>query len=139
MTRKSTQLLAVVLAATFAIQGFAGAQGGSKGAKQAPYMHVVVFYLKKDAPKNAAQGLIEDSHKLLAKIPTVRQLWVGRPAEQSTPKVAVTDYAVALTIAFDNYDGLKSYIDHDLHQEYLKRNGSNIEKVLVYDFVNQMK
>jgi hypothetical protein len=121
------------------VPGQVGA-GTEKGAqKQAPYVHTVIFYLKQDAPKEAAALLIEDSHKLLAKIPTVRQLWAGRPAKDATPKVAVTDFQVGLSITFDDYAGLKTYIDHELHTQFLNRNGKHIEKVLVYDFANQMK
>ena len=136
--RKLVPFVVVVLAGCFVFQGLA--QDNGKGEKkQAPYMHVVIFYLKKDAPKDAAKGLIEDGHKLLAKIPVVRQLWIGRPAKDATPKLAAMDYDVALTIAFDNAEGLKTYIDHDLHTQYVKNHGPHIEKVLVYDFQTQEK
>jgi hypothetical protein len=137
MLRKLVIVAVMAVMASGTSITLAGGKGGSE--KKASYLHNVIFYLKKDAPENAAQSLIEDSHKLLAKIPTVKHLWVGRPAKDATPKVAVTDYAVGLTIAFDNYEGLKTYLDHDLHTQYLKNNGKFIEKVLVYDFVNQMK
>jgi hypothetical protein len=143
MLRNVILLAVAILIGGGAMSSLAGGdKGGDKGGgakKQAPYMHAVIFYLKKDAPKGTDQALIEDSHKLLAKIPSVRQLWVGRPAKDATPKVAVTDYAVGLTIAFDDYAGLKTYIDHDLHTQYVDKHGKHIEKVLVYDFNNEMK
>jgi hypothetical protein len=139
MPRKLVLLAVVILAGGWTMTSLAGGAGKGDGVKKAPYMHVVIFYVKKDAPDDAAKGLIEDSHKILAKIPSVRQLWVGRPAKEATPKFAVSDYTVALTIAFDNADGLKLYLDHDLHKQYVAKHTKNIEKILVYDFINQIK
>ena len=102
-----------------------------------PYVHAVIFYLKKDAPPKTDEKMIEDSHKLLAKIPTVRGVRAGHPAGKHTPKVAVTDYQLGLLVLFDNYEGLQTYLDHDLHTEYLKRYEKHVEKVLVYDFVDR--
>jgi hypothetical protein len=113
----------------------AGEQGGAK--KMGRYVHTVIFYLKKDAPKTEVEGLIRDSHKLLAKIPTVRSLSAGRPAAKATPKVAATDYQVGLLVTFDDYNGLKTYLDHPLHTEYLEKHSKHWEKVAVYDFVNE--
>src|SRR5262249_2315256 len=103
------------------------------------YVHSVIFYLKKDAPKDEVESLIKDTHKLLAKIPTVRKLWVGRPAEKSTPKYAITDFQVGLLVLFDNFEGLETYLNHDLHKKYLDKHGKYWDKVPVYDFVNQTK
>ncbi len=139
MARKLLALAALILASGWAVTGLAGDNGKGDGVKKAPYMHVVIFYVKKDAPDGAAKAIVDDSHKLLAKIPSVRHLWVGPPAKEATPKVAVTDYAVGLTIAFEDAAGLKTYLDHDLHQKFVKKHTEHIEKVLVYDFVNQGK
>lgn len=124
-----------------ALLGLAWATAGVRAADQAapPYVHAVIFYLKKDAPKGEVGKMIADSHELLGKIPTVRKLWVGRPAEMATPEYAVKDYQVGLMVLFDDFAGLKTYLDHPLHTEYLKRHGEFWDKVPVYDFVNQTK
>jgi hypothetical protein len=114
----------------------ARAQAG-KATASAPFVHSVVFYLKKDAPKDAAAKMIADSHTLLAKIPSVKGVWVGRPSKQSTPKVGLTDYQVGLLVLFDNADGLKIYLDHELHTEYVNRHLKHVDRVMVYDFENQ--
>ena len=110
-------------------------------ASAAPYVHVVVFTVKKDAPEGEVEGLIADAHELLAKIPTVRSLRVGRPSEKSTGKFIKTDYQVALAITFDDYDGMKTYLDHKFHQQYVKRHIDHLDtdKLTVYDFENQKK
>ena len=105
----------------------------------APYIHAVIFYLKKDAPKDEPKALIADATELLAKIPTVRAVKAGLPAEKSTPKFAVTDYQVGLLVFFDNFDGLKTYLDHPLHLKYVEKHEKHIDKVVVYDFLNQLK
>jgi len=65
--------------------------------KAAPYVHVVIFHVKKDAPKDAVEAMIKDCHEMLAKIPTVRHLRVGRPAEKAT-ELAKKDYQLALDL-----------------------------------------
>lgn len=124
--------------ALVSLLALAWATAGARAADP-PYVHAVIFYLKKDAPKSEVQKLIADSHELLAKIPTVKKLWVGRQAEMATPEYAVKDFQVGLLVLFDDFAGLKTYLDHPLHTEFLKRHGEFWEKVPVYDFVNQMK
>jgi hypothetical protein len=141
MKRKAL-IVALLVLAGFVVAHYlspTAIEGQQKSTGKSPYVHSVVFYLKKDAPKGTVEELIGDSHKLLAKIPTVRGLWVGRPADKYTPKVTVTDYQVGLLVLFDDYAGLKTYLDHDLHTRYVDMHGKHLEKVLVYDFVNQAK
>src|SRR5262245_34013065 len=132
--------LVVVLAAFTALAVLHPSNAGD-GKKKPPYVHSVFFYLKKDAPKDAASTLIADCHELLAKIPSVKGLWAGRPAakDKSTPKFAIGDYDVGLLVLFDNSDGLKVYLDHDLHKQFLEKHGKYWERVPVYDFINQKK
>ena len=106
--------------------------------KEAHFTHVVIFQLKKDAGAEATQSLIADSHEMLEKIPTVRGLKVGRPSEKSEG-ISIKDFQVGLLVMFDDYDGLKTYIDHEEHKNYVKKHGKNFDKVLVYDFINQAK
>jgi hypothetical protein len=102
----------------------------------APFVHTVVFYLKKDAPANASDAVISDTQKLLARIPSVREIRAGRPAEKASDR-AVKDYQVGLLVLFDDADGLHAYIDHPLHKEFVANHEKNFEKVVVYDFLAQ--
>ncbi len=123
-----------------AVNAGQGDEGDKKKVKvRPPYVHAVIFYLKKDAPKDTVEKAIADCHTLLAKIPTVRGVWAGRPAEKSTPKFAAKDYDFALLVLFDNYEGLQEYIDHKLHIEYVERHGKHFDRVSVFDFANQKK
>lgn len=111
----------------------------SAADKEAPYVHTVIFYLKKDAPKDTVEKAIVDSHDLLAKVPTVRKLWVGRPAAKSTPKFAKSDYDFGLLVLFDSADGLLKYIDDPLHVKFVDKYAKYFDIVNVYDFENQPK
>jgi stress responsive alpha/beta barrel protein len=132
----STASLAVMAAVgAYAFVRQAPAAAASRADTPAPFVHVVIFYLKKDAPKEAADAIIADAQKL-TKISSVRALWAGKPADKSTP-VAAKDYHAALTLTFDDADGLQKYIDDPQHVEYAKKHRPNMEKVVVYDFINQ--
>jgi hypothetical protein len=115
----------------------------AKESSAAPYVHCVVFRLKKDAPKDEVDKLIADCHDLLEKIPTVRVLKVGRPApaDKSTPNVSARDYDAALLVLFDDYTGLKTYLDHDQHKKFLENHGKYVEmeKLQVFDFQDEKK
>jgi hypothetical protein len=132
-------VLLAVLAGIVVLSNSLPQPGRAADKADAPYVHCVVFYLKKDAPKDEGKALISDAFELLAKIPSVRLIKAGLPAQMATPKVAVSDYQVGLLVLFDNYDGLKLYLDHPLHTKYVDRHEKHLEKVLVYDFINQGK
>ena len=46
---------------------------------------------------------------------------------------------IGMLIVFDDYDGLKTYLEHPLHVQFRDRYKTHFEKVLVYDFANQGK
>jgi hypothetical protein len=108
-------------------------------APTADYVHVVIFTVKKGAPKEAVEEAIVDCHKMLAKIDSVRTLKVGRPARDASPKFAKKNYDFALLIVVDDFAGLKAYLDHPSHVAFVKKHGPNLdmEKLQVFDFANQ--
>jgi hypothetical protein len=110
-------------------------------AKPAPYAHVVIFYMTKDAPKEEVDSVIADCHNMLAKISSVRDLKAGRPSDKGTPMVGRTDYQVGLLVLFDDADGLKTYLDDEKHTEFIKKHGKHWDrdKLVVFDFQNQAK
>ena len=119
----------------------AGQANQSRVRKVAPYVHAVIFHVKKDAPEGEVAALISDAHELLAPIPSVRELRVGRPAEKSTPDLAKKDFQVGLLVLFDDFEGLETYLKHPQHLKYVDKhlNHVDLEKLQVYDFVNQSK
>ncbi|HMC87975.1 MAG TPA: Dabb family protein [Gemmataceae bacterium] len=109
--------------------------------KTAPFVHCVIFHLKKDAPAGEADQLIADAHELLRPIPSVRDLRAGKPAVKEKPDNAKTDYQVGLLVLFDDVEGLNTYLNHPRHLQYVERHGKHIDmtKLGVYDFVDQKK
>jgi len=142
--RRLVLLLAVVavsLTLTFACPAGAAQKELPRVVKEeAPYVHVVLFTLKKDAPNDTLENLIKDCHELLAKIPTVRVLRVGRPAEKAT-EISKKDYQVGLMVLFDDYAGLKTYLDHEKHVKFVEKYLKHVEarELRVFDFENQKK
>jgi hypothetical protein len=104
------------------------------------YIHTVIFYLNADAPSGAADEILADCHEMLAKIPTVRVLKAGRSAEDVSPPTK-KDYAVGLTVFFDDAAGLKTYVAHPLHLKFIGKYRKNLDitKLAVYDFVDAKK
>jgi len=113
--------------------GMASQVKGPEGA----FAHTVIFWLKKEAPAGEADALIADAHTLLAKIPSVRGLRAGKPANPGTPQYAVKDYQVGLLVLFDDQAGLEAYLKHPLHDQYVQKHGDHLEKVVVYDFIDK--
>ena len=124
--------------AALAIDPIKPSLGADKGA---PFVHTVIFHLKKDAPADTADKIVADCHALLEAIPSVRSLRVGRPApeDQSTPKFATRDYDVALVVLFDDPAGLKTYLDHDMHKKFVSAYEKYFDAVQVYDFIDPTK
>ncbi len=143
MSRKSTMYLALVVAGLILGSALINPMQGQVRRdrrvvvprKSPPLVHTVIFYLKKDAPANEADGLIADTQKLLAKIPTVREIRAGKPADKATP-IAAKDYQVGLLVLFDDSDGLHTYADHPLHKEFVANHEKNFDKVVIYDFLS---
>ena len=71
----------------------------------------------------------------------MRALKVGRPApeDQSTPKVSLHDYDIALTVLFDDAAGLKTYLEHETHLKFVHAHEKNFDTVQVFDFIDQQK
>lgn len=98
------------------------------------FIHHVYFWLKNDAPAGAAAQLIEDGRSLLGKIPTVKHIWVGKPA--MTPREVVDNsYQVGLAVVLDDSAGHDVYQTHALHLDFISRNKAHWERVRVFDFV----
>ena len=129
------------LAVVGLLAGAAGAEDKPKPAAKGGYVHVVLFTMKKDAPKDAMSKAIADCHTMLSKIKAVRSVKVGRPAKDATPEVAKKDYDFALLIVVDDAAGLKAYLEDPDHVAYVKKHGKHfdMDKLRVYDFADQKK
>ena len=97
------------------------------------FVHVVLFWMNEGAPDGAREQLARDCQTYLAKIPTVRQLWAGRPA--MTPREVVDNsYDVGLCVVLDDDAGHDVYQVHELHKQFIERNKPHWKRVQIYDF-----
>jgi hypothetical protein len=142
MKRKGSILLCLIVADAILgstllgpIQGQVRRDRRATPRKSPPLVHTVIIFLKKDAPANEADAVIADTEKLLAKIPSVREIKAGKPADKATP-IAAKDYQVGLLVLFDDTEGLHQYADHPLHKEFVTKHEKSFEKVVVYDFLS---
>jgi hypothetical protein len=119
----------------------AAAEDKKPVAQEAPFVHVVIFRVKKDAPEGEVDALIADCKEMLSKIPSVKGLKVGRPAEKGTPEIAKTDYQIGLLVLFADADGLKTYLEHEQHVKFVEKHGKFLipEKLEVFDFQEKGK
>ena len=98
------------------------------------FIHTVFFWFNDKTPAEAADALVQDCRDYLGRIPTVRNLWAGRPA--NTPRDVVdSSFAVALTVVLDDRAGHDVYQEHDLHKQFIERNRGHWRRVQVYDCV----
>jgi hypothetical protein len=97
------------------------------------FVHTVYFWVKPGTPAAAVEQLAKDCREILTRIPTVRQLWAGRPTAP-TRDVVDGSYAVGLTVLFDDAQGHDVYQDHEIHQQFIARNKAHWSCVQVYDY-----
>jgi len=97
------------------------------------FVHIVLFWLKKDGAEEARQAMVADCHSMLAKIPTVRHIWAGRAA-MTDREVADTTYDVGLCVVFDESAAHDLYQDDPIHKEFIAKHGASWERLRVYDF-----
>jgi len=97
------------------------------------FVHVVLFWVPKDAPAGAAEQIAGDAKRLLSQIPSIKSIEVGKPA--MTPREVVDNsYDVGLLTVFADSTGHDVYQTHPLHLEFIARNKHAFGRVQIYDF-----
>ena len=125
-----TAILGISISAiSLSLQGCASSE---PMAKTAPFVHVVLFKTKSGTPE-AAAGLVRDVNEMLARLPTVRGIWLGSPAPTNTRPIVDANYDVGLLVLFQDQKGLQEYLDHPTHVEFAKKHDTECQ-VRVFDF-----
>jgi hypothetical protein len=99
-------------------------------------VHVVLFRLKPELPESARDLLAEALTRATREIPSIRRarvgsrVVVGRAYEQ----LMTTAYSFAVILEFDDLSGLRTYLDHPVHERLAERFYASIEQALTYDF-----
>lgn len=100
------------------------------------FVHTVFFWMRPGVSDADRRQLVNDCLELLGKVPTVRQIWAGRPAR--TPREVVDNsYDVGLTVILADKAGHDVYQEHPLHLDFINRNKQNWARVQVYDYLHE--
>ncbi|MGL2999746.1 Dabb family protein [Flavobacterium sp. RSSB_23] len=98
-------------------------------------LHHVFFWLKNPNDTADKKQLIEGL-KTLAAIPTVKQIHVGLLASTEKRDVVDTSWDVSELLFFEDEIGQKTYQDHPIHQDFIKKYSHLWQKVVVYDAID---
>jgi len=96
-------------------------------------VHTVFFKFNESSTEVDIQSCADDARNLLAKIETVKALYVGSPADTVVRPVSVRDFDLSLTVLFDNIQDQNVYQDHPLHDEFIANSKDKWGSVSVYD------
>ncbi|MBW8888227.1 MAG: Dabb family protein [Fibrobacteres bacterium] len=97
------------------------------------FVHAVYFWLKPDlSPAQVRQ--FEELATAMSKAPTVRNLWLGKPAATNRP-VIERSYSYALTVVFDDAAGEAAYQTHATHDTFREKCGSFWSRVQIFDSI----
>jgi hypothetical protein len=95
-------------------------------------VHQVRFYLRSDLSPER-QAAMRAGLESLVGVPSVRHLFVGKPAPVAPRPVIDTEYGLALTVVFDDVAGHDAYQVHPLHLKFVSDNKDCWTRVAVVD------
>jgi hypothetical protein len=95
-------------------------------------IHTVIFWLRKDLTHEDL-ALFEQELCLLEKIPTVEQLFIGRPSATAKRPVIDDSYDFCLTVALKDLAAHDVYQEDPLHLAFIKNCSHMWERVKIYD------
>jgi hypothetical protein len=102
-------------------------------AKKPPFIHHVYFWLKNPSSTADRDQLVEGLKKL-AKVPEIKQHYIGFPASTNR-SVIERGYAVSWLLFFKDLDSEEVYQKHPIHLKFIADYGHLWEKVVVYDSI----
>ena len=95
--------------------------------KKAPFVHTIILKLKKDDDAQVKK-VYDEAGKTLAKIDSVRGIWIGKPAANGPP-----DYQIGVVVLLDDADALQKFLDDSLHKQFNDKMAKDWERPVVYD------
>lgn len=96
--------------------------------------HVVLFQWKDSATPQQIDAVVKAFSELPAKIPQIKAYEHGH--SQSVEGLNA-DLDHAFVVTFDNFDDLRTYIDHPAHKEFVTKLRPVLERPVVVDYVVQ--
>jgi len=108
----------------------------SRLKKSKPMLTHHVFFWLKDPASIADRDKLIKGLKTLKKIESIKQIYIGVPADTEKREVVDTSYSVSELMFFDDAAGQKIYQDHPIHKKFVEDCSMLWEKVIVYDTLN---
>ncbi len=124
-------LLGVVAAGMTAVRVPAVAAEG-----QTVLRHVVMYKFKPELTAAQVQEVVDAFKGLPGKIPTIVEFEAGTNVSEEGKSEGFTHLFV---VTFRDKAGLKVYLDHPAHADYVKVVKDRREKVIVFDYVTETK
>jgi hypothetical protein len=128
--RSWTALLTACLLA-----GCAAAPDGPEPARPGRINHVVFFTLSD--PADAAE-LIEDCNRMLTTVPGIASAYAGTHFDAAREGVEA-DYHVGFYVGFLSETDYQTYLDHPAHLEVVKQWRPRLERLRVYDVLDESR
>lgn len=98
--------------------------------------HTVYFWLRGDAPPEAAAAMIAFYRTEVPPLPGVVSVLVGEPRRTAAPRDVVdASYTLGVTTVFASAADEDVWQTHPVHQRFLARFAAHFAKVQVYDTV----
>ncbi len=97
-------------------------------------VHSVYFWLRDDIDDTRRQAFREGLESLRG-VPSVKEMYVGVPADSPSRPVLVTDYDFALTVIMEDMGAHDIYQEHPLHLAFLGAFSGCWNRVQIYDAV----
>jgi hypothetical protein len=101
--------------------------------KNGPAVAHMVFFTLKDHSKESRETFMASCRKYLTEHEGTRHFGLGTMAEDSDEPVSVKDWDVSVVIVFENKAAKDKYLVNPRHKQFAQENGSNFEKVRVFD------
>ncbi|MSQ96442.1 MAG: hypothetical protein EXR98_18070 [Gemmataceae bacterium] len=105
--------------------------------QKAPFIHTAILRLKK-ADDAQVKRVYDEVAKTIAKIDGVRNVYLGKPAENGTPELAQKGYQLGVVVLLDDADALQKYLDDPLLKQFKDKMSDYWERPLIYDFQRDM-
>ena len=98
--------------------------------------HVVMYKFKPELTAAQVQEVVDAFKGLPGKIPTIVEFEAGTNVSEEGKSEGFTHLFV---VTFRDKAGLKGYLDHPAHADYVKVVKDRREKVIVFDYVTETK
>lgn len=95
-------------------------------------VHTVFFNLTPGMSAEQYAAFEADAHAL-ARIETVKALYLGKPAATPQREVVQSDFDYKLTVVLEDIAAHDVYQDHPIHHEFVAKQKEFFAKVRVYD------